>query len=61
MSWNGNWIKGEDYPASGHCEGLLRSEKGRWVLNIDESKYKTLKTSEEVLNEIQKINNELEQ
>ena len=59
--WNNEWIKGEDYPASDHCEGLLRSEKGRWVLNIDESKYKTLKTSEEVLNEIQKINNELEQ
>lgn len=53
-------MNGEDYPASDHCEGLLRSEKGRWVLNIDESKYKTLKTSEEVLNEIQKINNELE-
>ena len=34
--------------ASDHCEGLLKSEKGRWVLNIDESKYKTLKTSEEV-------------
>ncbi len=49
------WIKGEDY-----SEGLLRLEKGRWVLNIDDSKYKTLKTSEEVLNEIQKINNQLE-
>lgn len=46
--------------ASDHCEGLLKSEKGRWVLNIDESKYKTLKTSEKVFNEIQKINNELE-
>jgi len=46
--------------ASDHCEGLLKSKKGRWVLNIDESKYKTLKTSEEVFNEIQKINNDLE-
>jgi len=43
-----------------NIKGLLKSEKGRWVLNIDESKYKTLETSEEVLNEIQKINNELE-
>ncbi len=58
--WNNEYIKGLDYPASDHCKGLLKSEKGRWVLNIDESKYKTLKTSEEVFNEIQKINNELE-
>ncbi len=58
--WNNEWKKGEDYPASNYIGGLLRSEKGRWVLNIDESKYKTLKTSKEVLNEIQKINNELE-
>jgi hypothetical protein len=58
--WNENWIKGEDYPAGNYIRGLLKSEKGRWVLNIDESKYKTLKTSKKVLNEIQKINNELE-
>ncbi len=55
-----NGLKEKTTLASDHCEGLLRSEKGRWVLNIDESKYKTLKTSEEVFNEIQKINNELE-
>jgi len=60
MSWNKKCKKGEDYPDSYYCEGLLKSKKGRWVLNIDESKYKTLKTSEEVFNEIQKINNELE-
>lgn len=59
--WNENWEKNKDYPANDHCEGLLLiSEEGRWVLNINESKYKTLKISEEVLNEIQKINNELE-
>lgn len=57
---NENWIKEEDYSAGNYIGGLLKSEKGRWVLNIDESKYKTLKTSKEVLNEIQKINNELE-
>ena len=55
-----NGLKEKITLASDHCEGLLKSEKGRWVLNIDESKYKTLKTSEEVFNKIQKINNELE-
>jgi hypothetical protein len=60
MSWDNDWIKSKDYPTGNYMEGLLKSEKGRWALNIDESKYKNLETSEEVLNEIQKINNELE-